>query len=98
MEKEKYKFQKQSISEQINYFQNQRRDLDSKYIEENKMFEIGDRIMDDKQNFGYVYGFEIDYADDVRPKAYKEKKDGTPSKHSMYISHYSSVILANKED
>jgi actin-like ATPase involved in cell morphogenesis len=65
------------------------------YIEANKPFEIGDRVMcQSKKTFGYVVSFEINYSNEVKPVCFKEKKDGTQSQIKMYVWNDSDLILA----
>jgi hypothetical protein len=66
-----------------------------KYIEANKPFNIGDRVMcQSKKMFGYVTSFEISYNNEVRPICFKEKKDGTQSQIKMWVWNDSDLILA----
>lgn len=66
--------------------------LKLKYIEENKSFEIGDRVKTKRGEIGIVYNFDLDYKDEVKPLMWKEKKDGSASKFKLNIYYASDIV------
>ena len=71
--------------------------LESKYIDSNKRFNIGDRVYSNKKKtFGYVYGFELGFDFRIIPKVLNEKKDGTVSKVTMFVYSMDELTLSNK--
>lgn len=95
MNKEEYFKILEETKEAINIADNKRSKARREYIEKNKPFNIGDRIQT-KDGFGYVTGFELDFNLDVKIKAVKEKKDGTPSKITLYCWRYEKITLSPK--
>lgn len=97
MTEQEFRNEKQFLKGRIKTFKDSIELLEKEYIETNKPFKIGDRIRNTTYgDFGFVNGFELDYNDNIKPIAYKEKKDGTPSKQNMYIYNLDQVELAPK--
>lgn len=84
MNKEEYKKSISDLRERIATINTEIRHVEESYIESNRQFNNGDRIkITSKRNivrYAYVFKTKISYGDDLKIEAYKEKKDGTPSK------------------
>lgn len=98
MEKEAFLENRKFIESEIEKMKTLKKELEAEYVECNKRFNLGDRIKKVRgQEFGYITGFKIDWHGNIAEHAVKEKKDGTPSKHSMFIYQSSEIESAPKE-
>lgn len=97
---------KDLFTKEINDILTQIRDLRLKktelienYIRENKQYELGERVKVTSfrgiVSFGYVTNIRVDSRNEIDYSLVKEKKDGTPSKNTLY--HFSSNISKENE-
>ena len=91
-----YQKEKEKITDQIQGLKNTLRDLELKYIEENRPFNYGDRVNvintgNSTIEEGIVRDFEVDWLNNIKTNVCKIKKDGTSSQHKIYV--YSTSII-----
>ena len=97
MKKEDFKLEYEKLTDEMSAIHSKRIALEKKYIEANKTFNIGDRVYSAKEKqYGYVTEFVLDWNRNVKPKALKEKKDGTMSKISLYVFSAEDIVLCPK--
>lgn len=101
MTKEEYVEKKDLIARHIESLNNQGDELDAEYIESNKRFDIGEKVISQelKRNcpigtMFYVGGYEI-WQNEVQPLLFKSKKDGSMSKNNSWF--YSQPRLKKAE-
>lgn len=92
MNKEVYRKEKQRLMSVIYEARAAQVENTDKYINENKRFEIGDRVRvmsENKRHIGdgIVKGFTVSSRDEVIPILLKIKKDGTAGKHNLTFYH-----------
>lgn len=92
MDKETYKKKTEYLSQELLSINNEIQAIRERYIEKNKTFEIGDRVKTKHNDIGIVFGFDLDWNNDVKPLMYKEKKDGTRSKHKLNVYYASDIV------
>ena len=94
MNKDLFTQERNSILTQIRDLRTKEYELIDKYIKDNKQYEIGERVKVTNfrgiVSFGYVTNIKIDSRNEIDYSLVKEKKDGTPSKNTLY--HFSSKI------
>ena len=114
MKKHEYKLRKESILEKIIALEEELKSLKVLYINANRLFNAGDRVMiaipesksvfsdkvfPEKVEFGYFSHDEVNYHCDIVPYIYKENKNGSQSKHRLYLnSSTASISKANNHD
>lgn len=97
MTKEQFIASRDEIKKNISQLRDKHEQLILEYIKANKRFEIGDRVQEGEiKEFGYVNDYGVDYRDEVKHICRKEKKDGTPSLHSMFIVRDRDLKLSPK--
>lgn len=64
------------------------------YVKANKRFEIGDLVVTQHGDNGFITKADADSSGNIYYEALKQKKDGTASKHSLYVWNWDSVKLA----
>lgn len=97
MTKEIFIESQKNIEKEISNLRDINSQLIKDYIEHNKPFNIGDRIFKSKsKEYGFVVSFKMGYQFEITPICVKEKKDGTESKHSLYVYSINDVELAKK--
>lgn len=92
MDKETYQNKTKYLEQEVKTIENEIQAIREHYIEKNKTFEIGDRVKTKYNEIGIVFGFDLDWNGDVKPLMWKEKKDGTPSKHKLNVYYACHVI------
>ena len=98
MEKLDFLQRKKQIEDNIYQLKSELSSLKKEYIESNINFEIGElvkivfpeqkffnRKIEEKVEFGYVDGFELNYNSQVIPILFKQKNDGSKSKIRLYV-------------
>ena len=107
MKKEDYQKEKELIKNEITALQEKLKKTESAYIEANREFEIGEKVVviykkHKHHRYGevpeesfpaFVIGHEIDYNNNVVPVLNKCKKDGTMSKHRYYLWLHSGISI-----
>lgn len=95
MKKEQYEEELFAITDKIRELKEQIVIITKQYIEANKPFQVGDRVKTTHNEFGIVYGFDLDWDGDVKPLMKKEKKDGKASKLELNVYKVGQVRLAD---
>lgn len=95
MTKEQYEIELVFLKEKLRETKWQIEAIRQQYIEANKTFKIGDRVKTTHNEFGIVYGFDLDWDGNVKPLMKKEKKDGKPSKFELNVYKVCQVRLAD---
>ena len=114
MKKHEYKLRKESILEKIIALEEELKSLKVLYINANRLFNAGDRVMitipesksvfsdkvfPEKVEFGYFSHYEVNFYCDIVPYIYKENKNGSQSNHRLYLnSSIASISKANNHD
>lgn len=105
MTKEEFKFETSRIDAEIKVLREQASNIKDAYIKEHAKFEIGDKVVviypatygpfpkPEKREYGFVCKNELNFREDVVPKLLKCKKDGTESRHELYVWSYEDVII-----
>lgn len=98
MNKETFVSKKEDLENRIQNLRTELKELESEYIEKCKKTSIGTRIKETRYGIiGFVTGHRITYNHNIIEVCVKEKKDGTASKHSMYVYSHDDVELAPKQ-
>ena len=97
MEKSDFLQKKYQLEENISQLKSEIVSLKKEYIESNRNFEVGELIkivypeskffnrkIEEKVEFGYIDGFELNYSAQVMPILFKQKQDGSKSKIRLY--------------
>lgn len=99
MTKEEYKEKLRDNFIQAMNIRNDLAKIRSEYIESNKTYSIGEKVIvrDVKgfERFAFVSGFEIDFRDNVVPTLRKSKKDGTQSEVRDRVWFEEEIIKIN---
>lgn len=94
MNKDLFTKERNDILTQIRDLRLKETELLENYIRENKQYEIGERVKVTNSrgivSFGYVTNIKVDSRNEIDYSLVKEKKDGTPSKNTLY--NFSSKI------
>jgi len=86
MTKEVYLESQREIEKRRQALNEEKKDLETAYIEAHKPYDVGSRVYSESENaYGIVQGFSIDYFGDIKPEVIKEKKNGELSKFRMYV-------------
>ena len=114
MKKHEYKVTKESIEEKIRTLDEELKNLRVLYINANRLFNTGDRVMitipetksvfsdkvfHERVEYGYFSHYKVNFYCDIVPYIYKENKNGSQSKHMLYFnSSTASISKANNHD
>lgn len=86
MTQQEFEIQLKQITDQSHALLEQKVSLERRYIEENRPFNIGDKVkITNRYNeieYGFVSGFYLHYSE-IRPHLLKMKSDGKPSLHRL---------------
>ena len=98
MKKSEFLQKKYQLENHISELKSELCSLKKEYIESNINFEIGELIkivfpeqknfnrkIEERVEFGYVDGFELNYNSQVIPILFKQKNDGSKSKIRLYV-------------
>ena len=89
MKKLDYQEQKSQIEDSIKALTEEKTRLTNRYIELNKKFDVGQKVVvtdaNETEHIGFVSKIFVGYKADVEYKFFKCKKDGTPSKHELWL-------------
>lgn len=100
MTKEFFIEEKKKINDELIILRNRETELIKKYIDSNKEFEVGEKVKVTSEKgvieFGFISKVKLNYSSQIKYEVVKEKKDGTPSQHKLYV-WYSSKISSRTE-
>lgn len=89
MNKEVFIEEKRKINEELIYLRNREAELITKYIESNKEFSELQKIsvtsLKGIVEHGFVSRVKLNYSGNIDYELVKEKKDGTPSQHKLWV-------------
>ncbi len=95
MKKLDYQEQKAQIEDSIKALTEEKTRLTNLYIELNKKFNIGQKVVvtapNETEHIGFISKIFVGYKADVEYKFFKCKKDGTPSKHELWLFRTTDV-------
>ena len=100
MTKEFFIEENKKINDELIILRNRETELIKKYIDSNKEFEVGEKVKVTSEKgvieFGFISKVKLNYSSQIEYEVVKEKKDGTPSQHKLYV-WYSSKISSRTE-
>ena len=88
MTKEDYELKVEKLDNEINALKNEKSKLKNLYIDANKKYDVGEKVCvltkNDKEEYAFIKWISIGYKNDIQYSLFKCKKDGTPSKRTLY--------------
>lgn len=89
MKKEFFIEEKNKINDELIILRHRETELIKKYIDSNKEFEIGEKVkvthIGGEIEFGFISKVKLNYSSQIEYEVVKEKKDGTPSQHKLFM-------------
>lgn len=94
MNKDKFKQELDSLQDQQELILNKISELKANYINENSLFEIGEKVIVSSlgnKRYAFIKKRYIGYNNEIKYDLFKCKNDGSPSKVNDYVFYFEKI-------